>query len=208
MGNSRPPYPPGGTTPGTPAWGTPAPHNPRPSGPPGDMFDHVTSQPKDTPLRALHEGLGATMTDFAGWLMPLRYGSETAEHKAVRSAAGLFDLSHMGEIVVSGDGAAAMLDYALVGTLSGLAPGRARYTMICAPDGGVIDDLIVYRLTTDEFLVVANASNAATVTAELTGRAKGYQATVADRTNEYALIAIQGPLAAGILAGLTEIDLD
>src|SRR5215467_687554 len=103
-------------------------------------------RPRQTPLHAVHERLGATMTPFAGWLMPLRYASETAEHQAVRHAAGLFDLSHMGEIAVSGPGAGEALDYALTGDLSGLAPGRARYTLICAPDGGVLDDLIVYRL--------------------------------------------------------------
>ena len=100
--------------------------------------------PRPTPLRAVHESLGATMTEFAGWLMPLRYRGEISEHQAVRNAAGLFDLSHMGEIAVSGPDAAAALDYALVGHLSELGPGRARYTMICAPDGGVLDDLIVY----------------------------------------------------------------
>src|SRR5437879_9686784 len=110
------------------------------------MPDSPPPAPRRTPLAAVHESLGAVMTDFAGWLMPLRYGSETAEHNAVRSAAGLFDLSHMGEIFVSGAGAAQALDYALTGAASAIAPGRARYTMICAPDGGVIDDLIVYRL--------------------------------------------------------------
>src|SRR6201992_1286487 len=99
------------------------------------------------------------MTDFAGWLMPLRYGSETAEHNAVRTSAALFDLSHMGEIAVSGPGAAAALDYALVGQPSALATGRARYTMLCAPDGGILDDLIVYRQADEGFLVVANAPN-------------------------------------------------
>ena len=98
-----------------------------------------------TPLRAVHEGLGASMTAFAGWLMPLRYRSETAEHQAVRTAAGLFDLSHMGEISVRGPGAAAALDYALTGELSAVPPGRARYTMITTADGGILDDLIVYR---------------------------------------------------------------
>ena len=97
--------------------------------------------------------------------MPLRYGSETAEHNAVRTAAGLFDLSHMGELAVTGPGAADALDYALTGDLGALAPGRARYTMICAADGGVLDDLVVYRLADDEFLVVANAANAAAVSA-------------------------------------------
>jgi aminomethyltransferase len=125
------------------------------------MTDPEVTPPRRTPLTAVHERLGATLTDFAGWLMPLRYGSELAEHRAVRTAAGLFDLSHMGEIMVTGPDAAGALDYALVGNLSALAVGRARYTMICAPDGGVLDDLIVYRLSGEEFLVVANAANTA-----------------------------------------------
>ena len=159
-----------------------------------------------TPLTSVHERLGATLTGFAGWLMPLRYGSETAEHNAVRTAAGLFDLSHMGEIMVTGPGAAAALDYALVGQPSALAPGRARYTMICAPDGGILDDLIVYRLADAEFLVVANAANTDVVVKALTGRA-GAGAQVADRTDEYALIALQGPNAVQILTPLTNADL-
>src|SRR6266568_4892644 len=171
------------------------------------MTDPHSPAPRRTPLTGVHEGLGATLTDFAGWLMPLRYGSETAEHKAVRAAAGLFDLSHMGELLITGGGAPDALDYALVGQASAIAPGRARYTMICAPDGGVIDDLIVYRLAGSEYLVVANASNAATVAAELAGRVAGRSAAVADRTADYALIAIQGPRSAGILARLTSTDL-
>src|ERR1700750_1847951 len=125
---------------------------------------HVTAsaeRSRQTPLHAVHAGLGATMTSFAGWQMPLRYASETAEHLAVRRAAGLFDLSHMGEIAVAGPQAGAALDYALVGNLSALRPGRARYTMICAEDGGVLDDLIVYRLDDDEFLIIANTPNGA-----------------------------------------------
>src|SRR2546430_14326268 len=117
---------------------------------------------RQTPLHAVHERLGARMTSFAGWQMPVRYASETAEHQAVRHAAGLFDLSHMGEILVTGPDAGQALDYALVGHLSALRPGRARYTMLCAPDGGVLDDLVVYRLGEQEFLVVANAANTAT----------------------------------------------
>ena len=165
-------------------------------------------QPRSTPLREVHERLGASMTDFAGWLMPLRYGSETAEHRAVRGAAGLFDLSHMGEIAVTGAGAADALDYALTGQPSALAPGRARYTMICAPDGGILDDLIVYRLADTEFMVVANASNTAVVLAALTERAGGHDARVQDQTSDRALIAIQGPHASRILAPLTSIPLD
>jgi aminomethyltransferase len=173
-----------------------------------DEAQPADGQPRPTPLRAIHESLGATMTDFAGWLMPLRYRSETAEHRAVRGAAGLFDLSHMGEIAVSGPGAAAALDYALVGHLSALQPGRARYTMICAPDGGVLDDLIVYRLADAEFLVVANAANTGVVAAALRERARAFPAEVDDLTDDYALIAIQGPHAGRILQPLADIGLD
>ncbi len=134
--------------------------------------------------------------------MPLRYTSETAEHHAVRRAAGLFDLSHMGEIAVSGPRAGAALDYALTGFLSGLRPGRARYTMICAPDGGVLDDLVVYRQDDEEYLVIANASNTDVVLAALRDRASGYDARVTDATDDYALIAVQGPEAVAILAPL------
>src|SRR6516225_10380142 len=167
----------------------------------------VTSS-RQTPLYDVHARLGAVMTSFAGWQMPLRYGSEIAEHQVVRHAAGLFDLAHMGEIAVSGAGAGAALDYALVGQLSALAPGRARYTMICAPDGGVVDDLIVYRLGETEYMVVANAANTAVVAAALRDRAAGHDAQVTDQTAEYALIAIQGPRAARILAPLTDVNLD
>jgi aminomethyltransferase len=163
--------------------------------------------PRTTPLAAVHRDLGASMTDFAGWLMPLRYGSETAEHNAVRATAGLFDLSHMGELFVTGDGAAAALDYALVGEASAIQPGRARYTMICAADGGVLDDLVVYRQGEQEFLVIANAANTAVVSGQLAGRAAGYDAAVADATGDYALIAVQGPAAAGILGPLAGPDL-
>jgi aminomethyltransferase len=165
------------------------------------------AQPRHTPLTQVHEQLGATLTDFAGWLMPLRYGSESAEHTAVRTAAGLFDLSHMGELVVAGEDAAGLLDYALVGELSAVQPGRARYTMICAADGGVLDDLIVYRLTGTEYLIVANAANTATVRDALRARSAGHSATITDKTADYALIAIQGPRAAAILAPLTSADL-
>src|SRR5580693_7364074 len=136
--------------------------------------------PRQTPLHAVHERLGAVMTSFAGWQMPLRYTSETAEHQAVRQAAGLFDLSHMGEILVHGPGAGAALDYALTGYLSAVPPGRARYTMICAADGGVLDDLVVYRLGEQQFLVIANAANTSVVFGELVSRASEFDAVVTD----------------------------
>ncbi|GEK22998.1 aminomethyltransferase [Cellulomonas xylanilytica] len=152
-----------------------------------------------SPLHDEHVALGAALTSFAGWQMPLRYTSDIAEHTAVRTAAGLFDLSHMGEIGVTGPDAGRFLDYALVGNLSGLRLLGARYTMICAEDGGVIDDLIVYRDTEDTFLVVANASNHDTVLAELAERTSGFDVTVEDRSPQTALIAVQGPRALEIL---------
>jgi aminomethyltransferase len=163
--------------------------------------------PRPTPLLEMHKRLGATMTGFAGWLMPLRYRSETAEHLAVRRAAGLFDLSHMGEITVTGPGAGTALDYAVTGQPSAIPPGRARYTMICADNGGVLDDLIVYRLADEEFLVVANAANTQVVHEAIAQRADGHDARVSDRTADYALIAIQGPAAARILGPLTDTPL-
>ncbi|MFE0348265.1 glycine cleavage system aminomethyltransferase GcvT [Streptomyces griseoluteus] len=164
--------------------------------------------PRHTALDAVHRSLGATMTDFAGWDMPLRYGSERDEHQAVRTRAGLFDLSHMGEITVTGPDAAALLNYALVGDLASVGVGRARYTMICRADGGILDDLIVYRLAEHEYMVVANASNAQVVLDALTERAAGFDAGVRDDRDAYALLAVQGPESPGILKAVTDADLD
>ncbi|NJP72945.1 glycine cleavage system aminomethyltransferase GcvT [Streptomyces sp. C1-2] len=175
------------------------------------MSSTASGAPRRTALDALHRSLGATMTDFAGWDMPLRYGSEREEHLAVRTRAGLFDLSHMGEITVTGPDAPALLNHALVGDLATLAVGRARYTMICRADGGILDDLIVYRLADAEhpvYLVVANASNARTVLDALTERAAGFDAVVRDDRDAYALLAVQGPASPGILASVTDADLD
>ncbi|MFB7887350.1 glycine cleavage system aminomethyltransferase GcvT [Cellulosimicrobium cellulans] len=174
---------------------------------PGDQpADRPTDRPTDrhSPLHDEHVALGANLTSFGGWLMPLRYTSDLAEHRAVREAAGLFDLSHMGEIEVAGPQAAAALDHALVGNLTAVAPGRARYTMICQEDGAVLDDLVVYRLGTERFLVVANAGNADLVARELVARAVGFDATVTDQGADTALVAVQGPRAEEIVAGLTD----
>jgi aminomethyltransferase len=163
---------------------------------------------KASPLQDVHTALGASFTDFAGWSMPLRYGSELAEHRAVREAAGLFDLSHMGEIELTGPEAGRALDFALVGNLSGLKAGRARYTMICDGDGGVLDDLVVYRIGADHYLVVANASNSDLVAAELTVRSEGFTVEVVDRSRDCALVACQGPRSAGIIGRVCQADLD
>jgi aminomethyltransferase len=140
------------------------------------------------------------MTDFAGWQLPLRFGSELAEHAAVRRAAGLFDLSHMAQLRVLGPGAGAALDAALTGAHGSMPTDRASYSLILAPDGGVIDDLIVYRLAAEEYLVIANAANRAVVAAELAERLAGHVATLTDATDDRTLIAVQGPRAATILA--------
>jgi aminomethyltransferase len=152
-----------------------------------------------TPLDAEHERLGATFTDFAGWRMPVRYESDLAEHHAVRNSAGLFDLSHMGEVEFTGPQAAEALDHALAGALSKVKVGRAKYSLLCAPDGGVLDDLVVYRLADDRFLVVVNASNAAQDAAELIARAQGFDVAVTDRSADTALIAVQGPRSPDVL---------
>src|SRR5690606_24579516 len=183
---------------------------PRRGGTPSPLGDLPMSSTelRRTALDAVHRALGATMTDFAGWDMPLRYGSERDEHLAVRNRAGLFDLSHMGEITVSGPQARALLDHALVGNIGTVKQGRARYTMICAEDGGILDDLIVYRLGESEYLVVANASNAQTVLDALVERSAGFDAEVRDDRDAYALLAVQGPESVAVLASLTDADLD
>ncbi|MDQ0802424.1 glycine cleavage system aminomethyltransferase GcvT [Arthrobacter sp. SLBN-112] len=160
-----------------------------------------------TALYDEHKKLGASFTDFGGWQMPLKYSSELAEHRAVRNAAGLFDLSHMGEVWVTGPDAAAFLDYALVGKISAMAVGKAKYSLICNEDGGIIDDLITYRRPaaqdgTDVFLVVPNAGNAATVAAALQERAARFDVVVDDASVRTSLIAVQGPAAESILLRL------
>lgn len=155
-----------------------------------------------TALYERHKKAGASFTDFGGWQMPLKYESELAEHHAVRNAAGLFDLSHMGEVWVTGPDAAAFLDYALAGKLSAIAVGKAKYSLICNADGGIIDDLISYRRADDNFLVVPNAGNAKVVAAALKERAAGFDVLVEDASAETSLIAVQGPNAEAILLKL------
>ncbi|WP_103533223.1 glycine cleavage system aminomethyltransferase GcvT [Streptomyces sp. SM11] len=171
----------------------------------------MSTAPRLTALDTLHRSLGATMTDFAGWDMPLRYASERDEHNAVRTHAGLFDLSHMGEITVTGPEAAAFLSYALVGNIATVGNGRARYTMIVQEDGGIVDDLIVYRLgetEAPEYMVVANAGNAQIVLDALTARVGGFDAEVRDDRDAYALLAVQGPESPAIMKAVTDADLD
>ena len=163
--------------------------------------------PQETPLAARHAALGARLIDFAGWLMPVQYGSILDEHRSVRERAGLFDLSHMGELWVEGPEAASALAAAVVSDPARLAVGRAQYSMICAPDGGIIDDLIIYRLADDRFMVVANASNADAVSDALAERLAGTRAVLDDHSLATGLVAVQGPRSVDVLAPLTDVDL-
>jgi aminomethyltransferase len=172
-----------------------------------DAAEGASDQLHETALIDVHRAAGARLIEFGGWRMPVQYGGILEEHKAVRERAGLFDLSHMGELFVEGDGAGDALAAALVTDPRTLAVGRAQYAMLCAPDGGIIDDLIVYRLGPERFLVVANAGNAVVVSDELATRLGGWRAVLDDRSLATSLVAIQGPAAAGVLGPLTDVDL-
>lgn len=157
---------------------------------------------KTTPLFAAHETLGASFTDFSGWNMPLKYSSEMTEHKAVRQAVGIFDLSHMGEIFVTGPDAVQGLNTALAGDFSKMTIGRAKYTVMLTEDGTILDDLIVYRLGDDRYLMVPNAGNAQAVSDAVVQRTVAMDLTIHDATADLSLVGIQGPKAADVVAAL------
>ncbi|HET6379693.1 MAG TPA: glycine cleavage system aminomethyltransferase GcvT [candidate division Zixibacteria bacterium] len=168
-----------------------------------------TAALRRTPLHEAHLALNARMVPFAGYEMPVQYTSIIEEHRAVRTAAGLFDLSHMGEVLISGPEALSFARYAVVSDPGTLEPGQAQYSMLCTEEGGIIDDLIVYR-TDEGYLIVCNASNREAVVRHLDAlRERGdFDASVEDRSDRTALIAPQGPVAAAILARLTDAPLD
>lgn len=192
------------------------------------------SDTRYTPLRDRHDALGATFTDFGGWQMPVRYTSDLAEHHAVRQSAGLFDISHMAEFLVTGVHAADFLDFALAGRISSMPVGKAKYSLVLADDGGIIDDVIVYRLAEDRYLVIANAGNRGFVDGAFASRVREFPSIleralpartegeersfagflgdrgvdVEDVSDSYALLAVQGPTAAAIVAateGITDL---
>jgi aminomethyltransferase len=158
-----------------------------------------------SPLHQLHVDAGASFTDFAGWQMPVSYGSDLAEHHAVRTAAGIFDISHMAEITVTGEDAAAYLDFALAGQISAISIGQAKYSLLLDASGGIVDDLVVYRLGETSFFVVANASNRAPVVAAFTERTGGFGVELTDVSDDYALIAVQGPTSRAIVEATADI---
>ncbi|HEV2356301.1 MAG TPA: glycine cleavage system aminomethyltransferase GcvT [bacterium] len=163
----------------------------------------MTDEPlKRTPLHAAHLALGARMVPFGGWDMPVQYAGIIEEHRAVRTRAGLFDVSHMGEAELSGPGAPALIQRLVTNDLGRVAVGQAMYTPMCTPEGGIIDDLLVYRLGDARFMLVVNAANTDADLAWIRSHL-GPDAALTDRSAETALLALQGPRAPAILARLT-----
>jgi len=160
-----------------------------------------------TPLYECHLEAGGRMVGFAGWEMPVQYAGVIDEHRAVRNAAGLFDVSHMGEIRVHGAGAQELLQRLTPNDVGKLAPGRAHYSGLLTERGTYVDDVLIYRLAAEDFLVVANASNAPRDLAWIASHAAGDGGVeVTDRSDDYALLALQGPRALEILAPLASPD--
>ena len=155
----------------------------------------------DTPLRDRHEALGAKFAPFGGWSMPLEYTGTGAEHEAVRTGTGIFDVSHLGTVRVSGPGAGAVVAGAFSNDAASLGDGESQYTLCLTPDGGILDDLIVYRLDAQSWIVVPNASNTAAVVAALDHVAVTTdRVVVRDVSRDVAIIAIQGPTSDRVAA--------
>lgn len=159
-----------------------------------------------TPLYRLHREAGARFVDFAGWEMPVQFSGIIEEHQAVRSSVGLFDISHMGELKVSGRQAHDFLQHALTNDLSRIGDGEAQYTVMCYEDGGIVDDLLVYRLNHEEYLLCVNAVNTQKDYLSLVERGKG-EVSITDKTDDYVLLALQGPLSLATLQPLVTMDL-
>lgn len=164
---------------------------------------------KNTALTAVHEALGAKMVPFAGYNMPVSYEGVNAEHETVRSGVGVFDVSHMGEFLVSGPKAVNLLQWVCSNDISKIAVGGAQYNCLPNDQGGIVDDLIVYRIKEEQYLLVVNASNIEKdwnwITAQ--NSAKNYHADLQNISEGYSLLAIQGPQAIEAMQSLTEVDL-
>ncbi len=161
---------------------------------------------RHTPLYEEHKALGARLVDFAGWEMPVQYEGIKAEHEAVRTAAGLFDVSHMGEVVIRGPQAEEAVQRLVTRDVSRLSVGQAGYAAVCYESGGTVDDVLVYR-TPDDFLIVVNASNREKDVAHFREHTEDLDAQVADESDDWALLALQGPRAVELLQPFTETDL-
>lgn len=163
---------------------------------------------KRTALYDTHKSLNAQLVEFAGWEMPLSYSGVLEEHRAVRTAAGLFDVSHMGRIQVSGQGAKGLLQYLSTSDVAGLRPNQACYTLFCNARGGIIDDLIIYKLERLSYLVCVNAVNREKCLKWMSSNSQKFaNVTVEDLSEGIAQLALQGPLSLEILQRLTDIEL-
>jgi aminomethyltransferase len=162
---------------------------------------------KRTPLHDRHVAAGAKMVPFAGWEMPVQYAGIKDEHLTVRQSAGVFDVSHMGEIETTGPDAEAFLQRILSNDVSKIAEGGAQYSVLCKEDGGVLDDLFSYKLGPDRFLTVTNAANHDKDLAWFQKQAEGFDVTLHDRLHDLAMLAIQGPNAREIVARLADGEL-
>jgi aminomethyltransferase len=160
-----------------------------------------------TPLYEQHAGLGAKLVPFAGWEMPVTYEGIREEHSAVRTHAGMFDVSHMGEVEVEGPGALAFLQRVLSNDVAAIEIGGAQYSCLCNEEGGVLDDLFTYRLGGDRYLIVTNSANHESDLAWLGRWSRGFEVIVRDVADRYAMVAVQGPHARRIVAGSLGVDL-
>ena len=169
--------------------------------------DTAAASLKRTPLYHQHVALGARLVEFGGWEMPVQYGSIIDEHRAVRTHAGLFDVSHMGEFRVEGSDALAFLQHLVPNDVSRLVINQALYTQLCLPGGGTIDDLIIYRLEENRYMLVVNAANIDKDFTWVEEQAKAFHVQVTNQSSVTALLALQGPEAQSILQPLTGVDL-
>jgi aminomethyltransferase len=160
-----------------------------------------------TPLYEQHVAAGAKLVDFAGWEMPVQYEGVREEHVAVRTHAGVFDVSHMGEVEVEGPGALAFLQRVLSNDVGAIVLGGAQYSCLCDEDGGVLDDLFAYRLGGDRYLIVTNCANHAADLAWLGRWSRGFDVSVRDVADRYAMLAVQGPHARTIAAAALQVEL-
>ncbi|MBF2054728.1 MAG: glycine cleavage system aminomethyltransferase GcvT [Candidatus Sericytochromatia bacterium] len=166
------------------------------------------SEPQRTPLNARHKAAGARMVDFGGWEMPVQYTSILAEHAAVREAAGLFDVSHMGVFELSGPDALAAGQYLVPNDLARLQPGQGLYTQLCNPSGGVLDDLLIFALTPTCFWLVVNAGNRESDFHWVSSQLGGFEARLCRKPDPLGILALQGPRTLDILTPLAPLNLD
>jgi glycine cleavage system T protein (aminomethyltransferase) len=163
-----------------------------------------TTELRRTPLYDRHAAAGAKLVPFAGWEMPVQYGGIREEHIAVRTGAGIFDVSHMGQVLTRGPDALAFLQRALSNDVRRIPEGGAQYSVLCRDDGGVLDDLFTYRLADCEYLTVTNAANHESDLAWLQSHAEEFDVDVLDRAADFAMLAVQGPNARGLVQRLSE----